>query len=628
MKKGIFRVLAIVITVVLFTSSFLPSVVSAEEVVNEENVVQDENTVNSDNNGGEQDETNNSEETQDQEQDKNPDQQTESVGTEDKSTSEKATSEDVITESEKSESENSEEEEQDLEYAEEHDLANSFRFSDGEPIRSKARYIEYTTWPTDVPGAVGYGIDVSKHQGKIDWNKVKKAGVDFAIVRCGYGQDQTDQDDTYWYTNADACEKYEIPFGTYLYSYADTVAKAKSEAKHVLRLIKGYDLSYPIYYDLEESSIRNKLSKTKIADIAEAFCDTIEAAGYEAAIYSNTDWFTNYLTDKRFNQWDKWVAQYNDACYYEGEYSMWQCSSKGKVSGINGNVDLNIDLGAAINRGPQLVEEDGKTYCYLDGEKLFGEQKVNGYWYYFDKEKNGEMVTGWCEISVKTGGTKTVYYGEDGRMTYGEKKIGGCWYYFHKVTGEMQTGFVELSGKTVCYGKDGKMLYNEQTIGDYNYYFDPVTGKRLENSWRGKLYYDEEGRQVYGEKKIEGSWYYFDKEKNGEMVTGWCEISVKTGGTKIVYYNEKGHMVYGEKKIDGRWYYFNKVTGARQTGWCDVIVSAGGKKRVYYGEDGRMVYGEKKIGGSWYYFDKVTGERVTNATVNGHYYGQDGKRVK
>ena len=84
------------------------------------------------------------------------------------------------------------------------------------------------------------------------------------------------------------------------------VAKAKSEAQHVLRLVEGYDLSYPIYYDLEENNVREKLSTKEIADIAQAFCDIIEAAGYEVAIYANTDWFTNYLTDSRFAQWDKW----------------------------------------------------------------------------------------------------------------------------------------------------------------------------------------------------------------------------------------------------------------------------------------------------------------------------------
>ena len=521
-------------------------------------------------------------------------------------------------------------EKEDPEYGEKNDLANSFRYEDGKPIPAESRYTQYSTWPKDIPGTVGYGIDVSKHQGKINWEKVNNSGVDYAIIRCGYGQDQYNQDDEYWDINAKACEQYGIPYGTYLYSYADTVEKAASEAKHVLRLVEGYDLSYPIYYDLEESSVRSKLNKSQIADIAETFCSIIEEAGYEAAIYSSKDWFENYLTDSRFNQWDRWVAQYNTQCTYRGEYTMWQCSSKGYVDGIDGYADLNIDFGAALNytEEPYLVEENGKIYCYCKGEKLFGEQKVEGYWYYFDEKNDGEMATGWRDIPVKTGGTKTVYYNEDGRMTYGEKKIDGSWYYFNKITGARVIGFVELPGKTVYYGEDGKMLYNDQMIDGYQYYFDPVTGKRLENSWRGKKYYDEAGRQVYGEKKINGYWYYFDEEKNGDLITGWRNIAVKAGGNKTVYYDKEGHMQYGEKKIDGYWYYFDKVTGARATGWKNITTKAGKLKSVYYNANGQMLYGEQKIGGYWYYFDKVTGEKITNATVDGHYYDKDGKRIR
>ena len=638
-------------------------------------------------------------------------------------------------------------EKEDPEYGEKNDLANSFRYEDGKPIPAESRYTQYSTWPKDIPGTVGYGIDVSKHQGKINWEKVNNSGVDYVIIRCGYGQDQYNQDDEYWDINAKACEQYGIPYGTYLYSYADTVEKAASEAKHVLRLVEGYDLSYPIYYDLEESSVRSKLNKSQIADIAETFCSIIEEAGYEAAIYSSKDWFENYLTDSRFDQWDRWVAQYNTQCTYRGEYTMWQCSSKGYVDGIDGYADLNIDFGAALNytEEPYLVEENGKIYCYCKGEKLFGEQKVEGYWYYFDEKndgematggtktvyynedgrmtygekkidgswyyfnkitgarvigfvelpgktvyygedgkmlyndqmidgyqyyfdpvtgkrlenswrgkkyydeagrqiygekkingywyyldekKNGEMAVGWRDIPIKTGGIKTVYYNEDGRMTYGEKKIDGSWYYFNKITGARETGFVELPGKTVYYREDGKMLYNDQTIDGYQYYFDPVTGKRLENSWRGKKYYDEAGRQVYGEKKINGYWYYFDEEKNGDLITGWRNIAVKAGGNKTVYYDKEGHMQYGEKKIGGYWYYFDKVTGARATGWKNITTKAGKLKSVYYNANGQMLYGEQKIGGYWYYFDKVTGEKITNATVDGHYYDKDGKRIR
>lgn len=244
--------------------------------------------------------------------------------------------------------------------AEENDNANSFRYEDGTPITDNSLSRMNTKAPSQawtkvngvfvnsnlepIKNATLKGIDVSHHQGEIDWAKVSKTDVDFAIVRSGYGQDLTSQDDAYWKANADACTKYGIPFGTYLYSYATTVEKAIGEAKHVLRLVEGYDLSYPIYYDLEDASLRN-LSKQKLGEIAAAFCETIEEAGYEAAIYANTDWFTNRLTDPVFDNWDRWVAQYNSECKYTGSYNMWQCTSSGSVDGIKGNVDINFLIG-------------------------------------------------------------------------------------------------------------------------------------------------------------------------------------------------------------------------------------------------------------------------------------------
>lgn len=224
--------------------------------------------------------------------------------------------------------------------------ANSWRFQNGQLVsmQDNLRFSQYTTWP-NISGAVARGIDVSKWQGKIDWQQVKNAGVDYAIIRCGFGSNYPSQDDEYWVRNVSECERLGIPYGVYLYSYAQSTAQAKSEAEHVLRLIAGHNLSYPVYFDLEDNSQMN-LGTKALGDIAQTFCDVITSAGYEVGIYANTNWFTNYLTDSRFNQWDRWVAQYNTQCTYKGTYTMWQCSSQGIVSGISGYVDLNLDFGA------------------------------------------------------------------------------------------------------------------------------------------------------------------------------------------------------------------------------------------------------------------------------------------
>ena len=255
--------------------------------------------------------------------------------------------------------------------AQREDRSNSWRYKDGTPVLSDtAEYLRsssdawyeedgkfYNDQGEEITGAVAKGIDVSKWNGDIDWAKVKATDVDYAIIRCGYGDDETSQDDPYWKTNADACTKEGIPFGTYIYSYADSVTAAKSEANHVLRLIKGYDLSYPIYYDLEENSVREKLSTKEIAEVAQTFCSIIEDAGYDVAVYANKDWFTNYLTDSYFDTVDHWVAQYNSTCTYQGEYSMWQCTDSGTVDGIDGKVDLNMDFGAeTTNKKPGAVQ--------------------------------------------------------------------------------------------------------------------------------------------------------------------------------------------------------------------------------------------------------------------------------
>ena len=202
------------------------------------------------------------------------------------------------------------------------------------------------------------GIDVSYHNGNIDWAKVKASGVDYAIIRCGYGMDERDQDDEKWLENVQGCIENNIPFGVYLYSYATNTSRASSEADHVLRLLReagldSSDVSYPIYFDMEDASTLN----SDHAAIATTFCNKIEAAGYVAGVYSSTSWFNDRLTDSCFNNWTKWVAQWNasSGLTYDGlsDFSsgngMWQFSDYGSVPGISGAVDLNYTCMEPVN---------------------------------------------------------------------------------------------------------------------------------------------------------------------------------------------------------------------------------------------------------------------------------------
>lgn len=186
------------------------------------------------------------------------------------------------------------------------------------------------------------GIDVSEFQGKIDWEKVKNDGIEFAILRCGYGMDFSNQDDVEYERNANECERLGIPYGVYLMSYANTVEKARSEAEHVLRLIEGRKISLGVWHDIEDNGTSGAINKETLTNIINTFCNTIKNAGYKVGVYASLNWLENKIEKTIKDNYDIWVAQYYSKCEYEGKYIMWQHTSSGKVNGISTNVDMNI----------------------------------------------------------------------------------------------------------------------------------------------------------------------------------------------------------------------------------------------------------------------------------------------
>ena len=196
-------------------------------------------------------------------------------------------------------------------------------------------------------------IDVSKHNGIIDWAKVKKAGY-HAILRCGYGDDIKSQDDAKFLYNAQQCEKLGIPYGVYLYSYAKTDKQITSEINHTLRLLKGRKLSYPVYFDTEESGTQSVAGK-----FAKKYCEAMEKAGYWAGIYASESWWNAYVKPTCGDRFTKWIAKYGtntgspQSKPNVNRTDIWQYSSKGKVSGVSGYVDVNIvyrDLVLAVTK--------------------------------------------------------------------------------------------------------------------------------------------------------------------------------------------------------------------------------------------------------------------------------------
>lgn len=176
-------------------------------------------------------------------------------------------------------------------------------------------------------------IDVSTFQGIINW-EVAKSEIDGVIIRCGYGLNLTKQDDEKFLRNANECERLSIPYGVYLYSYATNDDMAQSEAEHIIRLLKNRKPSLPVFLDCEEKGTEKYAKRA-----CEIIGDIITKAGYQFGVYANTWWWNNYLNG--LDSYVKWVAQYNDVCTYKGKVYMWQYTSKGKISGINGYVDLN-----------------------------------------------------------------------------------------------------------------------------------------------------------------------------------------------------------------------------------------------------------------------------------------------
>lgn len=202
-----------------------------------------------------------------------------------------------------------------------------------------------------------FGIDVSKHQGEIDFSKVKEDGVKFVIIRAGYGKLLKQKDPLFEknYINAKACG---LNVGVYWYSYAASEEDAKAEADVCLKVIEGKQFEYPVFFDLEE---KKQLSKGKpfCSSLVNAFCNKVENAGYFTGLYMSRSPLHTCIEPEIASKYTLWVAEYNNRCSYDGSIGMWQYSNKGRVNGISGNVDLD--------------------YAYVDYPGIIKAKKLNGF---------------------------------------------------------------------------------------------------------------------------------------------------------------------------------------------------------------------------------------------------------
>lgn len=178
------------------------------------------------------------------------------------------------------------------------------------------------------------GIDVSSWQGNINWKKVKAAGITAAIIRYADGNYL----DKYFDKNMKEAKAVGIHIGAYIFSRASSEAKAKEEARRLFEASRKYIPDMPLYIDLEASSLSKNANS-----IAASFLKEMDALGGRGGIYANLNWFSNYIDPSKFKDRPLWIAQYYEklTAKHKEWYGMWQYSSKGKVSGIDGNVDMN-----------------------------------------------------------------------------------------------------------------------------------------------------------------------------------------------------------------------------------------------------------------------------------------------
>ena len=189
------------------------------------------------------------------------------------------------------------------------------------------------------------GIDISKHNGNIDWNAVKNSGVQYVILRCGYRGSASGVlvEDQKFKSNIQGATAAGLKVGIYFFSQAVNEVEAVEEASMTLSLIKNYRITYPVYIDVESANGRaDGISKAARTSVINAFCQTIRNSGYTPGLYANKNWLTEKINTGALGGCKIWLAQYVAAPTYAGRYEMWQYSSRGSIAGIKGNVDLNV----------------------------------------------------------------------------------------------------------------------------------------------------------------------------------------------------------------------------------------------------------------------------------------------
>lgn len=396
-------------------------------------------------------------------------------------------------------------------------------------------------------GSIARGIDVSKHNGAVNWSQVAASGIQFAFIKAGSTNSGIDPQ---FAANITGAQAAGLKTGVYIYSYATTPEEAANEANLLLQWIAPYTVNYPVVFDIEDKCHKN-LSNQQLIDIINAFCTVIDGEGYYPMVYSSKNMFAQKLS---IVGWDKWVAQYNDSCEYNNNVCFWQYSSHGSVNGVSGRVDVNYQYkdysSLIIPEG--FIGHNGSVRFYSNWKMQRGWISYNDTRYYLDEA--GNLVSGWF-----TDASGTYYLSPaDGSIARGQMQIDGADYYF-TAEGVKTSGWVVLNDRKYFYEPANNGIMKRGWLSDEKgnfYYFDTndghmVTGDVLID--QKNYLFSPEGIMVTGMVAKEDGSYYYDPA-TGQMITGWFAVKDQT-----YYADQSGHVVTGAYTIDNQRYYFNET---------------------------------------------------------------------
>lgn len=240
------------------------------------------------------------------------------------------------------------------------------------------------------------GIDVSEHNGVLDWDAIKAGGIQFVIIRSSYGHFVEDKQ---FRRNVTECDRIGMPYGLYHYSYVATDEQMAQEASGFIGLCKTCKPSYPCYIDMEDADGWKRSQGVNDARNVETCfytCSQLEENGFYAGIYANLDWWVNHLNSSRLDRFDKWVAQWASVNTYTKPYQIWQFTSDGKIAGYSGRMDMNycyVDYPALIiskgfngyGKGEEPAPQPDPSFTYKVGDRIrfkgLWTQSMGGNWY-------------------------------------------------------------------------------------------------------------------------------------------------------------------------------------------------------------------------------------------------------